>query len=67
ALSRPPVKRKLGSGSSNSRTTRAKTSTSKYDVPFLTVSDDDEGLSNVPELKDTTAYYLKISAITPPA
>ncbi|GJR43105.1 hypothetical protein Tco_1311208 [Tanacetum coccineum] len=67
ALSRPPVKRKLASGSSSSRTTRAKTSTSKYDVPFLTVSDDDEGLSNVPELKDTTAYYLKISAITPPS
>nr|GEX49417.1 hypothetical protein [Tanacetum cinerariifolium] len=41
--SRPPVKRKLAFGSSNSRVTHAKTSTSKDDVPFLTVSDDDEG------------------------
>ncbi|GKE17140.1 hypothetical protein Tco_1424717 [Tanacetum coccineum] len=63
--SRPPVKRKLASGSSNSRATRAKTSTSKDDVHFLTVSDDDEGLSDVPELKGATACHLKISAITP--
>ncbi|GJV70681.1 hypothetical protein Tco_1490676 [Tanacetum coccineum] len=63
--SRPPVKRKLASRSSNSRATRAKTSTSKDDVPFLTVSDDDKGLSDVPELKDATACHLKISAITP--
>ncbi|GJX18702.1 hypothetical protein Tco_0221379 [Tanacetum coccineum] len=41
--SRPPVKRKLASGSSNSRATRTKTSTSTDDVLFLTVSDDDEG------------------------
>ncbi|GJU54010.1 hypothetical protein Tco_1227724 [Tanacetum coccineum] len=41
--SRLPVKRKVASGSSNSYATRAKTSTSKHDVPFLTVSDDDEG------------------------
>ncbi|GKG38837.1 hypothetical protein Tco_0460549 [Tanacetum coccineum] len=32
--SRPPVKRKLASRSSNSRPTRAKTTTSKDDVPF---------------------------------
>ncbi|GKE18640.1 hypothetical protein Tco_1426217, partial [Tanacetum coccineum] len=63
--SRPPVKRKLASGSSNSRATRAKTSTSKDDVPFLIVSDDDEGLSDVPKLKDATACHLKIFAITP--
>ncbi|GJT88247.1 hypothetical protein Tco_1069964, partial [Tanacetum coccineum] len=62
--SKPHVKRKLASGSSNSRATRAKTSTSKDDVPFLTVSHDDEGLSDVLELKDATACHLKISAIT---
>ncbi|GJT88245.1 hypothetical protein Tco_1069962 [Tanacetum coccineum] len=65
--SRPPVKRKLVSGSSNSRATRAKTSTSKDDVPFRTISDDDEGLPDVPELKGATAFHLNISAITPPA
>ncbi|GJV74726.1 probable xyloglucan endotransglucosylase/hydrolase protein 30 [Tanacetum coccineum] len=64
--SRPPMNRKLASGSLNSRATRAKTFTSKDDVPFLTVSDDDEGLSDVPELKDATACHLKIYSITPP-
>ncbi|GJZ10920.1 hypothetical protein Tco_0545679, partial [Tanacetum coccineum] len=42
--SRPPVKRKLTLGSSTSRATRSKTSSLKEDVPFLTVSDDDEGI-----------------------
>ncbi|GJR14623.1 hypothetical protein Tco_0797275 [Tanacetum coccineum] len=65
--SRHPVKRKLASGSSNSRATHAKTSTSKDDVPFLTVSDDDEGLSDVLKLKDVNACHLKIFAITLPA
>ncbi|GJZ03071.1 hypothetical protein Tco_0521032 [Tanacetum coccineum] len=65
--SRPPGKRKLASVSSNSHATRAKTYTSKDDVPFLTVFDDDEGLFDVPELKDATACYLKIYAISPPA
>ncbi|GKD70309.1 hypothetical protein Tco_1324399 [Tanacetum coccineum] len=65
--SRPLVKRKLASRSSNSRATRAKTTTSKDDVPFLIVSDDNEGLSNVLELKDATACHLKIYAITHPA
>ncbi|GKB77360.1 hypothetical protein Tco_0944255 [Tanacetum coccineum] len=65
--SRPPVKRKLASGSSTSRATRAKTSTLKDDVPFLIVYDDDKGLSDILELKDATACHLKISAITPPA
>ncbi|GKE79350.1 hypothetical protein Tco_1545470, partial [Tanacetum coccineum] len=65
--SKPPVKRKLASRSSNSHATRAKTSTLKDDVPFLTVSGDDEGLFNVPELKDAIACHLKIFAITPPA
>ncbi|GKA76306.1 hypothetical protein Tco_0782767 [Tanacetum coccineum] len=63
--SRPLVKRKLAYGSLNSHATCAKTSTSKDDVPFLIVSDDDKGLSNVPKLKDVTACHLKISAITP--
>ncbi|GJX81534.1 hypothetical protein Tco_0331015 [Tanacetum coccineum] len=61
----PPIKRKFASGSSTSRATRAKTSSSKDDAPFLTVSDDDEGLLDVLELKDTNACHLKISAITP--
>ncbi|GJX11310.1 hypothetical protein Tco_0201169 [Tanacetum coccineum] len=65
--SRPPVKRKLSLGSSTSRATRAKTSSSKDDASFLTVSDDDEGLPDVLELKDVTTCHLKISPITPPA
>ncbi|GJU99157.1 hypothetical protein Tco_1328428, partial [Tanacetum coccineum] len=35
----------------------------KDDVPFLIVSDDDEGLPDVLELKDATACHIKISAI----
>ncbi|GJW78620.1 hypothetical protein Tco_0140302 [Tanacetum coccineum] len=65
--SRPLVKRKLAPGSSTSRATRAKTSSSKDDAPFLTISDDDDGLPDVLELKDATAYHLKIFDITPPA
>ncbi|GKB53481.1 hypothetical protein Tco_0904234, partial [Tanacetum coccineum] len=65
--SRPPVKRKLDHRSSTSHATRAKTSSSKDDAPFLTVSDDDDGLPDVLELKDATACHLKISAITTPA
>ncbi|GJU03278.1 hypothetical protein Tco_1113616 [Tanacetum coccineum] len=61
----PPVKRKLASGSSTSRATRAKTSSLKDDAPFLTVLDDDEGLFDVLVLKDANACHLKISAITP--
>ncbi|GJT42715.1 hypothetical protein Tco_0951430 [Tanacetum coccineum] len=40
---RPPVKRKLASGSSSSRVVRAKNSASKDDAPFLPISNDDEG------------------------
>nr|GEW92208.1 hypothetical protein [Tanacetum cinerariifolium] len=40
--SRPPVKRKLASGSSSSHVVRAKTSASKDDAPILSISDDDE-------------------------
>nr|GEW28157.1 hypothetical protein [Tanacetum cinerariifolium] len=65
--SRPPVKRKLAPGSLTARATRAKTSASKDDVYFLTISDEDEGLSDVHELKDATACHLNISNITPPA
>ncbi|GKA16352.1 hypothetical protein Tco_0696099 [Tanacetum coccineum] len=57
--SRPPVKRKLASGSSTSRATRAKTSSSNDDAHFLIVSDDDEGLPDVFELKDAVACHLK--------
>ncbi|GJU78853.1 hypothetical protein Tco_1275923 [Tanacetum coccineum] len=63
----PPVKRKLASGSSSSRILRAKTSASKDDAPFLSISDEDEGLPDCFELKDANACHLKISAITPPA
>ncbi|GKD27022.1 hypothetical protein Tco_1233236 [Tanacetum coccineum] len=62
--SRPLVKRKLAPGSSISH---AKTSSSKDDVPYLTVSDDNEGLPDVLELKDATACHLKIFVITPPS
>ncbi|GJR76926.1 hypothetical protein Tco_0089291 [Tanacetum coccineum] len=65
--SRPPVKRKLASGSSSSRVIRAKTSASKDDAPILSICDDDKGLPDCFELKDVNAYHLKISAITPPA
>ncbi|GJT03889.1 hypothetical protein Tco_0838351 [Tanacetum coccineum] len=41
--SRPPVIRKLASGSSSSRAVRAKNSASKDDDPIVSISDDDEG------------------------
>ncbi|GKE51008.1 hypothetical protein Tco_1486164 [Tanacetum coccineum] len=63
----PKPERKLAPGSSFSRATRAKTSSLKDDPPFLIVSDDDEGLPDVFELKDANACHLKIFAITPPA
>ncbi|GKB98529.1 hypothetical protein Tco_0984666 [Tanacetum coccineum] len=43
--SRPPVKRKIAPRSSTSHATHAKTSSLMDDAPFLTVSDDDDGLS----------------------
>ncbi|GJZ06186.1 retrovirus-related pol polyprotein from transposon TNT 1-94 [Tanacetum coccineum] len=54
--SKPLVMRKLAPGSSTARATHAKTSASKDDVSFLTISNEDEGLSDVLELKDITAY-----------
>nr|GEW47231.1 hypothetical protein [Tanacetum cinerariifolium] len=45
--SRPHVKRKLASESSSSRAVRAKTSSSKDDAPFLSISDDDEDLEQL--------------------
>ncbi|GJS50233.1 hypothetical protein Tco_0600354 [Tanacetum coccineum] len=56
----------LASGSSTSRTVRAKASAIKDDTPVLSIYDDDEGLEDCLELKDATACHLKISAITPP-
>ncbi|GKB24746.1 hypothetical protein Tco_0864147 [Tanacetum coccineum] len=64
---RPPVKRKLASGSSSSRVVRAKTSASKDDTPILSIADNDEGLHDCFELKDANASHLKIFTITPPA
>nr|GEU48612.1 putative reverse transcriptase domain, ribonuclease H-like domain protein [Tanacetum cinerariifolium] len=37
------------------------------DTPVLSISNNDEGLEDCLELKDATAYHLKISAITFPA
>nr|GEZ48323.1 hypothetical protein [Tanacetum cinerariifolium] len=65
--SRPPVKRKVASGSLSTRVVRAKTSASKDDAPIISISDDDEGLLDCFELKDANACHLKIFAITPPA
>ncbi|GJT89467.1 hypothetical protein Tco_1071184 [Tanacetum coccineum] len=65
--SKPPVKRKLASGSSTSCIVRAKASALKDDTLVLFISDDDEGLEDFMELKDATACHLKISVITPPA
>nr|GEW74943.1 hypothetical protein [Tanacetum cinerariifolium] len=65
--SRPPVKRKFASGSSTFCATRAKTSFSMDDAPFLKLFDDDEGLLDVLEHKDANAFHLKIFSITPPA
>ncbi|GJU17057.1 hypothetical protein Tco_1145023 [Tanacetum coccineum] len=65
--SRPPVKRKLASGTLTYRTVRARASTMKDDTPMLSISNDDEGLEDCLELKDATACHLKISAVTPPA
>nr|GEY02829.1 hypothetical protein [Tanacetum cinerariifolium] len=54
--SRPLVKRNLASGSSTSRTVRAKVSAIKDDTPVLSIFYDDE---------DAIACHLKIFAITP--
>ncbi|GKC60519.1 hypothetical protein Tco_1088117 [Tanacetum coccineum] len=48
----PPIKRKLAPGSLTAHATHAKTFALKDDVSFLTISDEDEGTFNVPELKD---------------
>ncbi|GJZ99405.1 hypothetical protein Tco_0671956 [Tanacetum coccineum] len=64
--SRPPVKHKLVHGTSSSRSARQKTSR-QIDSSFIAISDDDEGLPDVFELQDATAFHLKIYAITPPA
>nr|GEV25891.1 RNA-directed DNA polymerase, eukaryota [Tanacetum cinerariifolium] len=63
---RPLIKRKLASRPSSSRAMRAKTFASQDDASFLSISDNDEGLSDCFELKDANACHLKISAITLP-
>ncbi|GJU32320.1 hypothetical protein Tco_1175909 [Tanacetum coccineum] len=65
--SKPSVKRKLVFGSSSSYAVHAKTSASKDDALFLSIFDDDEGISDCFELKDANACHLKISSITLPA
>nr|GEW37928.1 zinc finger, CCHC-type [Tanacetum cinerariifolium] len=65
--SRPLIKRKLAFEPSSSHVMCAKTSASKDDAHFLSISDDDEGLLDCFKLKDANAYHLKIYAITPPA
>ncbi|GJS20596.1 hypothetical protein Tco_0449228 [Tanacetum coccineum] len=59
-LSRPPVMRKFAPRSSTSSATHAKTSSLKDDVPFLIVSDDDEGLWNLLDSSMTTATQDKL-------
>nr|GEX58571.1 hypothetical protein [Tanacetum cinerariifolium] len=61
----PPVKRKLAFGLSSSRVVRVKTFACKDDAPFLSISDDDEGLPDCFELKDANSCHLKISDIAP--
>ncbi|GJW80780.1 hypothetical protein Tco_0144755 [Tanacetum coccineum] len=63
--SKPPIKRRLVQGDSFSRATRQKTASSKDDSPILTISNVDEGLSDVLELQDVNACHLKIYNITP--
>nr|GEW01322.1 hypothetical protein [Tanacetum cinerariifolium] len=65
--SRPLVKRKLAPRSSTAYATHAKTSASKDDVCFLTISNEDEGLSDVPKRKDAIVCHLKILNITHPS
>ncbi|GJV22499.1 hypothetical protein Tco_1371519 [Tanacetum coccineum] len=65
--SRPLVKKRLDFGSSSSSAVHAKTSASKDDAPILSISDDDEGLLDSFELKDSNACHLKITVITSPA
>nr|GEY35439.1 hypothetical protein [Tanacetum cinerariifolium] len=48
---RPLIKKKLASGSSTSRTVRAKAFAIKDDTPVLSTSDNDEGLEDCLELK----------------
>ncbi|GJY40715.1 hypothetical protein Tco_0427985 [Tanacetum coccineum] len=57
-FSKPPIKRRLVQGASSSRATRQKTASSKDDSPFLTNSDDDEGLPDVLELQDTNQAVM---------
>nr|GEV76088.1 hypothetical protein [Tanacetum cinerariifolium] len=57
--SRPPVKRKLASGLSSSHVVCAKTSASKDDAPFLSISDDDEGKFVVIEKMSGEADVIK--------
>nr|GEY21790.1 probable xyloglucan endotransglucosylase/hydrolase protein 30 [Tanacetum cinerariifolium] len=64
---RPPIKSKLASGPSSSCAMRATTFASQDDASFLSISDNDEGLSDCFRLNDANACHLKISAITLPA
>ncbi|GJX57783.1 hypothetical protein Tco_0287680 [Tanacetum coccineum] len=64
--SKLPVKCRLVQGASSSRATYQKNVSSKDDSPFLTISDNDEGLPDVIELQDANSCHLKIFAITPP-
>nr|GEV40228.1 hypothetical protein [Tanacetum cinerariifolium] len=57
--SRPPLKRKLASRSSSSRVMRTKTSASKDDAPFLSISDNDNGQFLVIEKMSGEADVIK--------
>ncbi|GJU27314.1 hypothetical protein Tco_1165935 [Tanacetum coccineum] len=64
---KPLVKRRLVQAGSSSRATHQKTSPSKVEFAFLTISYDEERLSDVPELQNVTACHLMISNITHPS
>nr|GEZ53816.1 hypothetical protein [Tanacetum cinerariifolium] len=59
------VKHMLVQAGSSSRATHQKTSPSKADSPFLTISDDEGGLLDVLELQNANSCHLKIFNITP--
>ncbi|GJV42061.1 hypothetical protein Tco_1420501 [Tanacetum coccineum] len=64
--SKPHVKRKLVHGSLSTCTSRVKTTSSKDNSLFLTISDNDKGKLLL-NYRDGNACHLKISAITPSA
>ncbi|GJW99042.1 hypothetical protein Tco_0180850 [Tanacetum coccineum] len=64
----PPMKRKLVYAISSSRSINQKSFPAKAESStFLTISDDEEGLPEAPELQTVIDCHLMISNVTPPA